>query len=110
MIYSVQLSGMYPAQETANFIFSDFKHETDYYNNTMPYMEDLFTEHCINLHMTRKYQIFLVTLYLPSVSLVALRSVAPQPIFYIQTFFQPPLDLVLSSGVFSYSGFSVPLR
>ena len=27
---------------------------------------------------------------------------------YIQTFFQPPLDLVLSSGVFSYSGFSVP--
>ncbi|XP_075248927.1 glycine receptor subunit alpha-1-like [Convolutriloba macropyga] len=72
MLYSVQLSGMYPNQETANFIFADFHHDKDYMNSSMPYMDDIFTEHWIYMHMTRKYQIFLVTLYLPSVSLVAL--------------------------------------
>ena len=73
MHFSTELSGMYDNQETANFLFEQMVIATDYYNQSNLYMGDYFTEHYLLFHMTRKYQIFLVTLYLPSVSLVALR-------------------------------------
>ena len=72
MRWSNELSGMYEDQFTANFFMEGYRNVTDYYNVTLPYLEDNFTEHCFNITIHRKYNIFLVTLYLPSVSLVAL--------------------------------------
>ncbi|XP_063721431.1 gamma-aminobutyric acid receptor subunit delta-like [Symsagittifera roscoffensis] len=72
MRWSNDLSGMYPDQFTANFFMEGYRGEQDYYNITMPYLADNFTEHCFDIILHRKYNIFLVTLYLPSVSLVAL--------------------------------------
>ena len=67
-------SGMYERQSTANFII---RNESTWsvlhaVNKSMPFIGDIFTEHCFEIVIDRKYNIFLVTLYLPSVALVAL--------------------------------------
>ena len=72
MRWSNNLSGMYTDQFTANFFMEGYEGASDYYNKTLPYLSDMFTEHCFNITIHRKYNIFLVTLYLPSVSLVGL--------------------------------------
>ena len=74
MTWSSKLSGMYEHQSTANFII---RNESTWsvlnaVNKSMPFIGDIFTEHCFEIIIDRKYNIFLVTLYLPSVALVAL--------------------------------------
>ena len=74
MTWSPDLSGMYDHQATANFMI---RNESSWsvlnaQNKSMPFIGDIFTEHCFEIVIDRKYNIFLVTLYLPSVALVAL--------------------------------------
>ena len=45
----------------------------DYESSTNTYMGDLYTEHVLWIRMSRKYQIYLLTIYLPSSSLAVLK-------------------------------------
>ncbi|XP_075263357.1 glycine receptor subunit alpha-4-like [Convolutriloba macropyga] len=74
MTWSADLSGMYDNQATANFMIRNESvlSVLNAENKSMPFIGDVFTEHCFEIVIDRKYNIFLVTLYLPSVALVAL--------------------------------------
>ncbi|XP_075258371.1 glycine receptor subunit alpha-2-like [Convolutriloba macropyga] len=69
------LSGMYPGQETSNFIFKDLDAKNDVMRISAPYMDDVFSEQNMFLYMTRKYGLFFTQLFLPSLSLTVLRWV-----------------------------------
>ena len=83
-------------QETANFYFSDFDDERDYYNVSDNYSGTLFVEHTIQIHIQRKFGIFLLTIYLPSASLSVLAFVIASSICFCSIYnFQVLLFVVL---------------